>query len=157
MPGKRRRGPAWGKLALIVAVVAVLAAAWRWTPLAEIVTVENVLRWTRAVRDTWWAPIAMVAAYTPGSLVLFPRPVMTLVSVLSFGVLLGLVWATLGVLLAALATYGLGRLMKRETLRRLAGDDFEKAGNWLVGGAVVLLVAFTVVARRVLAKRFRAA
>lgn len=131
MPNKKRRGPAWGKLALILVGAALLAAVWRWTPLAEIVTVENVLSWTRAVRDTWWAPIAMVLAYIPGSLVLFPRPVMTLVSVMSFGVLLGLVWATLGVLLAALATYGLGRLMKRETVRRLAGDNFEKVGKML--------------------------
>jgi phospholipase D1/2 len=224
MPNKKR-GPAWGKLAFMLVGVALLAAAWRWTPLAEIVTVENVLRWTRAVRDTWWAPIAMVAAYTPGSLVLFPRPVLTLVAVMSFGVLFGLVWATLGVLLAALATYGLGRLMKRETVRRLAGDNFEKAGKllrehgvlavfganmlptppfavqnmiagaariplwkfmagtslallpgiiawtvfgdqlanamdesgkvnyWLIGGAVVLLVVFTFVARRWLARR----
>lgn len=223
----KKRGPAWGKLAFILVAAALLAAAWRWTPLAEIATVENVLRWTRAVRDTWWAPIAMVAAYTPGSLVLFPRPVLTLVSVMSFGVLFGLIWGTLGALLAALATYGLGRLMKRETVRRLAGDNFDKAGKllrehgvlavfgsnmlptppfavqnmiagaariplwkfmlgtflallpgmiawtvfgdqianamdesgkvnyWLIGGAVVLLVAFTFLARRWLAKRLQ--
>ena len=223
----RRRGPAWGKLAFILVAAALLAAVWRWTPLAEIVTVENVLRWTRAVRDTWWAPIAMVLVYIPGSLVLFPRPVMTLVSVLSFGVLFGLAWATLGVLLAALATYGLGRLLKPGTVRRLAGDNFEKVGKmlrehgvlavfganmlptppfvvqnmiagaariplwkfmlgtflallpgmvawsvfgdqianamdesgkvnyWLVGGAVVLLAAFTFFARRWLAKRLQ--
>jgi len=133
----KKRGPAWGKLVAAAIVLAALAAAWRWTPLAEIVTVENVLRWTRAVRDTWWAPIAMVLAYIPGSLILFPRPVLTLVSVMSFGVLFGLVWATLGVLLAALATYGLGRLMKRDTVRRIAGDDFEKAGKLLRSHGVV--------------------
>jgi len=132
MPGKSgRRGPAWGKLIAIALLFAALAAAWRWTPLAEIVTVENILRWTRAVRDTWWAPIAMVAVYTPASLILLPRPLLTLVSVLSFGVLFGLAWATLGVLLAALATYGLGRLMKRDSVRRIAGDNFEKIGKML--------------------------
>jgi phospholipase D1/2 len=222
---QKKRGPAWGKLIAIAVVFAALAAAWRWTPLADIVTVENILRWTRAVRGTWWAPIAMVAVYTPASLILLPRPLLTLVSVMSFGVLFGLVWATLGVLLAALATYGLGRLLKRDTVRRIAGDNFEKVGKmlrehgivavfganmlptppfsvqniiagaariplwqfmlgtflallpgmvawtvfgdqlanamedsgkvnyWLIGGAVVLLVVFTFVARRWLAKR----
>ena len=48
MPKKGKRGPAWGKLIAIAVVFAALAAAWRWTPLAEIVTVENILRWTRA-------------------------------------------------------------------------------------------------------------
>ena len=223
----RRRGPAWGKLIAIALVFAALAAAWRWTPLAEIVTVENILRWTRAVRDTWWAPIAMVGVYTPGSLILFPRPVLTLVSVMSFGVMPGLVWATLGVMLAAFVTYWLGRMLKRETVRRIAGDNFEPAGKmlrehgivavfganmlptppfavqniiagaaripqwqfllgtflallpgmvawtifgdqlanamnesgkvnfWLIGGAVLLLVAFTFVARRWLSKRLK--
>jgi phospholipase D1/2 len=222
---RTKRGPAWGKIAAIALAFAALAAAWRWTPLAEIATVENVLRWTRAVRGTWWAPIVMVAAYTPGSFLLFPRPVLTLVSVMSFGVLFGLAWATLGVLLAAFVTYWTGRVLKRETVLRLAGDNFEKASKllrehgivavfganmlptppfavqniiagaarirlwqfmlgtflalipgmlawsvfgdqlanamdesgsvnyWLIGGAALLLVAFTFVARRWLAKR----
>jgi phospholipase D1/2 len=229
MGKSKRRGPAWGKLIAAAVVLAALAAAWRWTPLAEIVTVENILDFTRAARDTWWAPIVMVAAYIPGSLILFPRPVLTLVAVMSFGVLFGLVWATLGVLLAAAVTYGLGRLMKRETARRIAGDNFDKVGKllrehgvlavfganmlptppfavqniiagaariplwkfmlgtflalipgmlawtifgdqlanamedsgkvnfWLIGGALVLLVAFTFLARRFLAKRFGSA
>ena len=137
MPKKGKRGPAWGKLIAIALVVAALAAAWRWTPLADIVTVENILRWTKAVRGTWWAPIAMVAVYTPASLILLPRPLLTLVSVLSFGVLFGLLWATLGVLTAALATYGLGRLMKRETARRIAGDNFDQIAKMLRDHGIV--------------------
>ena len=77
-----KRGPAWGKIALIVVAVAALTAAWRWTPLREIVTAENILGWTRAVRGTWWAPLVLIAAYTVGAFVLFPRPVLTLVSVM---------------------------------------------------------------------------
>jgi phospholipase D1/2 len=230
MPVKgKQRGPAWGKIIAAIVVVAALAAAWRWTPLAEIVTVENILSWTRAVRGTWWAPIVMVAAYVPGSLVLFPRPLLTLVSVMSFGVLFGLVYSTTGVLLAAFVTYWIGRTLSKEKVRRIAGDQFERAGKllrehgvvavfganmlptppfavqniiagavriklwqfmlgtflallpamvawavfgdqlanamddsakvnlWLIGGAVVLLVVFTFVARHFLAKRFKTA
>ena len=131
MPKKSKRGPAWGKLIAIAVVLIALAAAWRWTPLADIITVENILTWTRAVRGTWWAPMVMVGAYVVGSLMLFPRPILTLVSVMSFGVLLGLVYATAGVLLAAAVTYCIGRMMKRDTVRRVAGDDFEKAGELL--------------------------
>jgi len=134
---KTRRQPAWGKIAAIAVAIALLAAAWRWTPLAELATVESVLAGTRAVRDTWWAPIAMVAAYVPGTLVLFPRPVLTLVSVLSFGVLWGLAWATLGVLLAAFVTYWAGRTLKRDTVRRIAGDEFEKAAKLLRSHGIV--------------------
>ena len=137
MSKKHKRGPAWGKLIVIALVLIALAAAWRWTPLAEIVTVENILSWTRAVRGTWWAPIAMVGAYVLGSLMLFPRPVLTLVSVMSFGVALGLVYATGGVILSAAVTYWLGRMMKRDTVRRIAGEDFEKAGEVLRKNGVI--------------------
>jgi phospholipase D1/2 len=224
-----KRGPAWGKIALILVGAAALAAVWRWTPLAEYVTAERILGWTRAVRDTWWAPIVLVTAYTPAAFVLLPRPLITLVSVMTFGVLFGLAYSTTGVLLAALVTYFAGRMLPKKTLQRLAGDALEPAGkllrehgvlavfgsnmlptppfvvqnmiagavrirlwkfmlgtflallpgmlawtvfgdqinaalddsakvSWgLIGGALVLLVAFTLVARRFLVKRFQSA
>ncbi|HJT62382.1 MAG TPA: VTT domain-containing protein [Burkholderiales bacterium] len=225
--GKRR--PAWGKLGLILLGAAALAAVWRWTPLAEIVTAERIVGWTRTVRETWWAPIVLILAYVPAAFVLLPRPLITLVSVMTFGVLWGLVYATSGVLSAALVTYYAGRLLPEETLRRLAGDALESVGKllrehgivavfgsnmlptppfvvqnmiagavsiplwkfvlgtflsllpamlawtvfgdqinaaledsskvswWLIGGALVLLVGFTLVARHFLAKRFQSA
>lgn len=127
--GKRR--PAWGKLGLILLGAAALAAVWRWTPLAEIVTAERIVGWTRTVRETWWAPIVLILAYVPAAFVLLPRPLITLVSVMTFGVLWGLVYATSGVLSAALVTYYAGRLLPEETLRRLAGDALESVGKLL--------------------------
>jgi phospholipase D1/2 len=132
-----KRGPAWGKLALILLGAAALAAVWRWTPLAEIVTAERILGWTRTVRETWWAPIVLVLAYTPAAFILLPRPLLTLVSVMTFGVLLGLVYATSGVLIAALVTYFAGRLLPKKTLQRLAGDALEPAGKLLREHGVV--------------------
>jgi uncharacterized membrane protein YdjX (TVP38/TMEM64 family) len=224
-----KRGPAWGKLALILLGAAVLAAVWRWTPLAEIVTAERIIGWTRTVRDTWWAPIVLIGAYTPAAFVMLPRPLLTLVSVMTFGVLMGLVYSTSGVMLAALVTYYAGRLLPKQTLERLAGDalaavgktlrehgivavfgsnmlptppfvvqnmiagavkialwkfmlgtllallpgmlawtvfgdqinaaleDSAKVSWWLIGGALLLLVAFTFLARRYLAKRLQSA
>jgi phospholipase D1/2 len=229
MAKKTRKGPAWGKLALILLAAAALAAVWRWTPLAEIVTAERILAWTRTVRETWWAPIVLMAAYTPAAFVLLPRPLLTLVIVMTFGVRLGLVYATSGVLIAGVVTYFAGRLLPKKTLERLAGDALEPAGKllrehgvvavfgsnmvptppfvvqnmiagavriplwkfmlgtflsllpgmlawtvfgdqinaamedtskiswWLIGGAVLLLVAFTFLARRYVAKRFQSA
>ena len=224
---RSRRGPAWGKIIAIALVFAALAAVWRWTPLAEIVTAERIIGWTRTVRETWWAPVVLIAAYTPAAFVMLPRPLLTLVSVMTFGVLWGLVYATSGVLIAALVTYYAGRVLPKKTLQRLAGDALEPAGKllrengviavfgsnmlptppfvvqnmiagavrialwkfmlgtflalipgmlawtvfgdqianaldgegkvnyWMIGAAVVLLVAFTFVARRYLAKRLK--
>ena len=123
------RKPAWGKIDLFAGALGALAAAWRWTPLAEYATADNMVDVARAVRERWWAPAAMVAAYTAGAFVLFPRPVLTLVSVMTFGVWQGLVYATSGILVAASASYGAGRFIKRGTLRRIAGDNIDAAAK----------------------------
>jgi len=132
---------AWGKIGLILAAAAALAAAWRWTPLAEIAAAENILDFTRAVRERWWAPLAMIAAYTAGAFVMFPRPLLTLVSVVTFGVWLGLAYSTAGVLLAALVTYYTGRLMKRETVRQVAGDGVDAVAKPLKRHGVAAVFA----------------
>lgn len=133
--------PAWGKIAVIALGVAALAAAWRFTPLKEVATAENVLGWARAVRELWWAPLAVVAAYIVGALVLFPRPLITLATIITFGVWLGLAYAVAGVLAAALVTYYAGRMLKRETVRRLAGERFEKASKPVKRHGVIAIFA----------------
>jgi phospholipase D1/2 len=138
---RQRRGPAWGKIAAIAVAIALLAAAWRWTPLADLVTPEAILEWTRTVGGRWWAPLVLIAAYTFGAVVLFPRPLLTLVSVLTFGVWLGLAYSTVGILIAALATYAAGRFMRRETVRRIAGERVESAARPLKEHGVLAVFA----------------
>lgn len=137
----RKRRPAWGKLALMAGVLIAAAAAWRWTPLGEIASAGNIVAWTRAVRATWWAPVVLIIGYTVAAYLLFPRPVLTLVSVMTFGVRLGLLYSSAGILLAALATYYTGRVMKRETVRRVAGDALDEAAKPLKRHGVIAVFA----------------
>src|SRR5688572_3607655 len=68
-PGRR---PAWGKIILILGVAAALGAAWRYTPLAELITPQRLTEWSKVARRTPWAPFALVFAYVPAVLVMFP-------------------------------------------------------------------------------------
>jgi phosphatidylserine/phosphatidylglycerophosphate/cardiolipin synthase-like enzyme/uncharacterized membrane protein YdjX (TVP38/TMEM64 family) len=126
-----REGPAWKKLLATAVVVAGLAALWRFTPLADWVTAENVTGLAQSFASRPWAPALLMVAYTPASFVLFPRPLITLASVVAFGPWLGLGYATVGILLAAAITYGMGRLMSRDTVRRLAGRKLNKLTDLL--------------------------
>jgi len=108
---RRRRRPDWRKLGLLILAAAALAAAWRYTPLKDLVAPENVSKWARAVREVWWAPIVLVLGYTPAAVLMIPRPVLTLFAVIAFGVWLGLAYAAAGIMAAALATYYAGRVM----------------------------------------------
>jgi uncharacterized membrane protein YdjX (TVP38/TMEM64 family) len=118
--------PAWGRLAFFAAVIATLAALWRFTPLAELASAENVIAWAKAFGATWWAPIVVILAYTPACFVMFPRPLITLASVIAFGPWLGFLYSLIGIVLAAVVTYIAGRRMRRDTVRRLAGPKIER-------------------------------
>ena len=107
----RLTGPAWGKLALIALVVAGLTATWRYTPLRDSLTPERVFDWAQTFGEHWWAPLAVMAAYTPACFTMFPRPLITLFAVIAFGPVLGFAYAMSGILLASLATYFAGRLL----------------------------------------------
>ena len=117
-----RLGPAWGKIALIVATIAGLAAAWRYTPLSQYVTPERIMAWAESVGSVPWAPVVVMLAYTPACFVMFPRPLITLFAVIAFGPVLGFAYSILGILGAALATYFAGRALPADTVRHIVGD-----------------------------------
>ena len=142
---RRRSRPAWGKIALAAVVMVALAAAWRFTPLADYLTHDRIAAWARAARGTPWAPVVLVLAYTPAAFVLFPRPVLTVISVVAFGAWLGLAYAVVGILGAALATYCVGRYMPREKVRRIVGDMLDEAAPIFRGHAIVGVFAANMV------------
>ena len=138
---KNRRGPAWTKLGLIALAVCGLAAAWRFTPLAEVLAPHRIAEWARAVGGSRWTPVILALAYTPGAFLMFPRPLLTLVTILALGARAGLLCSMTGIMGAALATYSAGRFLKRQTVRHLAGDTLDKAGDVLRGHGVVAIFA----------------
>ncbi|MGZ9066860.1 MAG: TVP38/TMEM64 family protein [Burkholderiales bacterium] len=117
-----RTGPNWGKIVLIALAVTGLAAAWRYTPLAQYVAPERIIDWAHTFGEAPWAPIVVMAAYTPAAFVMFPRPLITLFAVIAFGSVLGFIYGLIGILGAALATYYAGRVMRPHSVRRLIGD-----------------------------------
>ena len=130
-PGTGFSGPAWGKLALLALVIAALAAAWRYTPLHDFVTPERIFDWAETFGGQWWAPLAVVAAYTPACLTMFPRPLITLFAVIAFGPVPGFACALGGILLAALVTYYAGRLLPENIVRQLAGSRMDEMSDVL--------------------------
>ena len=117
-----RSGPAWGKIAIIAVAVIALSAIWRYTPARDYLTPERVFDWTQTFGRRWWAPLAVMAAYTPACVTMFPRPLITLFAVLAFGPWLGFAYSITGILLAAAATYAVGARMPETTVKRLAGE-----------------------------------
>jgi uncharacterized membrane protein YdjX (TVP38/TMEM64 family) len=140
-----RRRPFWVKLAVAAVGIAALTASWRYTPLAEIFAPENVIEWTQSFGRQWWAPLVILLLYTPACIVMFPRPIITLAAVVTFGPWQGFAYAMGGVLIASTAGYYAGRWFGRNTVRRLAGKNLNKITRVLRRRGLVAMTALRLV------------
>ena len=141
---KRRRRPAWGKILAIVLVIAALAAAWRYTPLHDYITGPRLVEWAKAIREHPASAILLVLAYVPTAFVMLPRPVLTLIGVIAFGPWIGFAYAMAGVMLSALVTYYIGRFVRPERVKRIAGDHFDRVRQLLAEHGFAAMFAIRV-------------
>jgi phosphatidylserine/phosphatidylglycerophosphate/cardiolipin synthase-like enzyme/uncharacterized membrane protein YdjX (TVP38/TMEM64 family) len=104
--------------AVILLTVVGLAAAWRWSPLAEWLDVPRLLAYLEEFERSPSAPLLTLAAFLVGGLVVAPITVLITVTVLAFGPLYGFVYSFIGMTLSALLTFFLGRLVGRQAIER---------------------------------------
>jgi phospholipase D1/2 len=121
----------WAKIFLAALVMSGLAALWHFTPLSEYLTADRVTQLAQDFSGRPWAPFVVLLAYTPASIVMFPRPLITLFAVVAFGAWLGFLYAMSGILIAAMASYYAGCYFDRDTVRRIAGDKLNRVSDVL--------------------------
>jgi phospholipase D1/2 len=126
-----RDKPSWGKLAGVVLAIVALMALWRFTPLREVASAQAAIQWAKVFGEQWWAPPLLMLSYTPACLVMFPRPLITLAAVLAFGPWLGFLYSLTGICFSSAVTWWIGRHMRRDTVRRLAGRKLDRMAEVL--------------------------
>lgn len=142
---QQQKGPSWRILISAVLLLAFFAGLWHFSPLAEAVTPDKAADLARDIGSRWWTPLIVLVAYTPASLILFPRPLITLFAVIALGAWAGALWALGGVLIAALFTYFSGRMMKKTTVRKLAGDRLDHVTKILKKKELLAITALRIV------------
>jgi phosphatidylserine/phosphatidylglycerophosphate/cardiolipin synthase-like enzyme/uncharacterized membrane protein YdjX (TVP38/TMEM64 family) len=123
----------------------VLALVWTHTPLADVVTRDNAAALADRFADYWWAPLAIVATYTPASFIMFPRWLITMTAVLAFGPYKGFVYAMTGVLVAAIATFLPGRFIGKDRVRRYAGPRLKRIARFMEQRGLLAVTAVRLV------------
>jgi len=103
-----------------------IALAWRLTPLKESIDLETIVGWQQSLKDHPAALFWVVGGYLTGSLVLFPVTVLNVATVATFGPVLGNVYAITGWLCSAALGFGVGRVMGREWLHKLARSKIHR-------------------------------
>jgi len=108
-----------------------LAILWRWSPVRETLTLENLLTIADYLRESPMSTPIVLVLYLLGSCLMFPVTLMILVTALSFGPYLGFALAFTGSLLGGLASYLVGRWLGRDVVRKLAGQKINRLSRRL--------------------------
>ncbi len=127
---KRIPRSVWLRVAAWAAIIAVGFALVRWTPLGDLLTEERLKSLATELRGTWWAPLALIglfASLAPTGLLMSPLIVAGAV----FGPFYGTVYNTIGLVLGALSSYFVARLLGRELVVRVAGKRLQRAEKLL--------------------------
>jgi len=127
-----------------VVLTLVLAALWKFTPLADVVTVEHAVKWVEAFSSRWWAPIAILIAFTPASFVMFPRQLIIVAAAVAFGPIYGWLLSIAGVVIAALVGWLVGRQLNEQRVKRWAGPRFAPTAKLLRKRGLVAVMALRV-------------
>ncbi len=127
-------------LGLVVGLLALLALAWRFTPLHEWLSLERVIRAGAALANHAYAPLIVPVAYVVGGLVVFPLTLLIAATAIVFGPALGMLYALVGALLSASLVYAIGRRLGRETVRKLAGHRLNELSQRLARRGLLAVV-----------------
>jgi phospholipase D1/2 len=121
---ERKAAVVKGALGLLVLLS--ISLAWRLTPLEENLDLETIVGWQLSVKDHPAALFWVVGVYLIGSLVLFPVTVLNVATIVTFGPILGNAYGFAGWLCSAVAGFGVGRVMGREWVHKLARSKIHR-------------------------------
>jgi len=132
-------------LLLFLLVLAGLAFAWRYTPLREWADFRHLLALVERVDGMPLAPLAMMATYVVGGLVMVPVTVLIVVTVVVFGPLYGGALALCGAVLSTAAGYTVGRLLGRNAVRRFGGRKLNRLSQQVGQHGLLAMVVLRLV------------
>jgi phospholipase D1/2 len=114
------------KITGVLLILLALAAAWRWTPLSELIDSENLAAWAGDIRGNPLSFLAVLGAYVIGGLIMIPVTLLIGATAIVFTPAWGIVYALSGCLLNALTAYLIGSRLGRQTVRKLAGHRLNR-------------------------------
>ena len=127
-------------LGMLAIALALLATAWRATPLREWVNLESLLRLAHELEGFPFAPLAVLGSYVVAGLLVVPVTLLIAVTGIVFGPLQGSAYAIAGTLLSAAATYGVGHWLGREAVQRMVGSRVNRLSQRIARRGILAMV-----------------
>jgi uncharacterized membrane protein YdjX (TVP38/TMEM64 family) len=121
------------RIAAVLLVALLLAAAWRWTSLRELLDLDRMAAWMEPHRWAWYSLPLVLLLFTLLKFLMVPMVVPILATGLAFGPWLGSIYALIGALGSASLGYGVGSIIGPQRLERVAGPRFRRLSEKVKG------------------------
>ena len=128
------------KLGMMAVALALLAVAWRWTPLGDIVNLAALIKLARSLDALPFTPLAVILGYVVAGLLMVPVSLLIGVTGIVFGPLTGGLYAAAGTLLSAAVSYGVGRWLGNDGVHRLLGGRLGRISRRLSRQGIVAMM-----------------
>jgi uncharacterized membrane protein YdjX (TVP38/TMEM64 family) len=125
---------------LIMVFMFGLAAAWRWTPLHDLVDLNTLKSWAGSLPDSKVASFWMIGAFLLGGITAFPVTVLILATAYAFDAWPAIIYSLVGCIVSAIFLYSIGRQLGRKNVVRFAGKRLNRM-NRLISKHGALAVA----------------
>ncbi|HEX7967383.1 MAG TPA: VTT domain-containing protein [Stellaceae bacterium] len=116
---------------------AAMVAVWRYTPLAQFLTLPNLVAEVQMLSDRPWLPVYVLAAFLFSGFLMVPVTLLIAATGVAFGPVMGFAYAALGAFSSAALSFLIGRTIGREPVRRLAGPHLNRISRRLARSGIV--------------------
>lgn len=127
-------------LGMLALGLALLAVAWRWTPLREWLNLGSLVALARSLEALPFTPVAVIGSYVVAGLMMVPVMLLIAVTGIVFGPVEGSLYATGGTLLSATVSYGLGHWLGRDTVQRMLGARINRLSRRLARQGILAMI-----------------
>ncbi len=121
---------------VLLGTIGLLALTWRWMPMDDWIHTSDVIARLQQLGRSPTGLLALLGGYVLGGLVALPITLLIIVTLLACGPWVGMGTALAGSLLSAAALFGVGRVLGRYYVQRLAGRRVSYLSRRLAQGGV---------------------
>lgn len=131
--------------ALVLLAVIAMTALWKWTPLNEWLTAENLQQLIETLNDYPFTPLIVITGFAIAGLFAVPLTLLVVAVAISFGAWPGSLYAILGSMLSAILGYIVGEWLGRRSVSQMAGSKLNRLSKRLANHGVMAVITVRII------------
>ena len=131
-------------LIFLAVLLLALAAAWSWSPMKQLLSFNQIVAALRAL-GTSYGPVAAIIGFGAALVLAVPLAFLTLVALVAYGSITGILIALAAAALGAIATFSLGKILGHAAIQKMGGAKINLISQALAQRGLMAVIAVRLV------------